>query len=113
MRMGLAHGYALEHAKACGLTDPKRKTSPLGVISAAIDIEASDLRGKKHVLYATPVVGAPWSCYREVMIYVAVSRRTTDTGRISCGLNQENRPPDMMARLRGWRWNQAPGTIGN
>ena len=45
------------------------------------------------------------------MLYVAMSRWINDKGRIGYGLNMENYPLDMMARLRGRRWNSAPGNI--
>ncbi len=45
------------------------------------------------------------------LLYVAMSRWITDSGRIGYGLNMENYPLDMMARLRGRRWNSAPGNI--
>jgi hypothetical protein len=110
-QMGLAHGYAFEDGQLYGLTDLKIVSNRLGSISVAIDVEATDVRGKKHILYGTPLVGAPWSCYTSVMLYVAMSRWITDKGRIGYGLNMENYPLDMMARLHGRRWNQSSGRI--
>lgn len=107
----LAHGYVFEHGELFGLTDLTLKTNRLGSIAVAIDAVATDVRGKRHVLYGTPLVGAPWSCYTGTMLYVAMSRWMTDGGRIGYGLNMENHPLDMMARLRGRRWDQPPGVI--
>lgn len=107
----LAHGYAFENGELYGLTDLKMKTTRLGSVSVAIDVEATDVRGKTHVLYGTPLVGAPWSCYTSVMLYVAMSRWITDTGRIGYGLNMENYPLDLISRQRGRRWNGVPGQI--
>ena len=107
----LAHGYVFEHGELFGLTDLTLKTNRLGSIAVAIDAVATDVRGKRHVLYGTPLVGAPWSCYTGTMLYVAMSRWMTDNGRIGYGLNMENHPLDMMARLRGRRWDQPPGVI--
>ena len=39
-----------------------------------LGIIPTDVRGKQHVLYGTPLVGAPWSCYTGTMLYVAMSR---------------------------------------
>jgi hypothetical protein len=110
-QMGLAHGYVFENGELYGLTDLKIHSNRLGSISVAIDVQATDVRGKQHVLYGTPLVGAPWSCYTGVMLYVAMSRWITDQGRIGYGLNMENYPLDMMARLHGRRWNQSTGRI--
>lgn len=108
----LAHGYAVENGEVYGFTDLEMHTNRLGAIGVAIDIEATDVRGKKHVVYGTPLVGAPWSCYTSTMLYVAMTRWISDHGRIGYGISMENHPLDTMARLRGRRWNQAPGTIG-
>ena len=83
----------------------------LGAIRVAPDVVATDVRGKRHVMYGTPLVGAPWSCYTSIMLYVAMSRWITDSGRVGYGLNMENYPLDMMARQRGRRWNQPTRTI--
>lgn len=107
----LAHGYVFENGELYGLTDLSMKTNRLGAISVAMDIEATDVRGKKHILYGTPLVGAPWSCYTSIMLSVAMNRWITSEGRIGYGLNMENYPMDMMARIRGRRWNQPPGKI--
>ncbi len=109
--MALAHGYVFENGELYGLADMKISANRLGAISVALDVEATDVRGKKHVLYGTPLVGAPWSCYTSVMIYVAMSRWITDSGRIGYGLNMENYPLDMMARQRGRQWYQPTGEI--
>ncbi len=110
-QMGLAHGYVFENGELYGLTDLKLTANRLGAISVALDVVATDVRGKKHVMYGTPLVGAPWSCYTSIMLYVAMSRWITDSGRIGYGLNMENYPLDMMARQRGRRWNQPVGEI--
>ena len=107
----LAHGYAFENGELFGLTGLELKTNRLGSIAVSIDAVATDVRGKRHVLYGAPLVGAPWSCYTGTMLYVAMSRWINDSGRIGYGLNMENHPLDMMARLRGRRWDQAPGVI--
>ncbi|WP_324740372.1 hypothetical protein U8326_11230 [Tsuneonella sp. CC-YZS046] len=107
----LSHGYVFENGELYGLTDLRLKTNRLGSIAVTIDAVATDVRGKRHVLYGSPLVGAPWSCYTSVMLYVAMSRWITDEGRIGHGLNMENHPLDMMARLRGRRWTAAPGAI--
>jgi hypothetical protein len=107
----LAHGYAFEDGQLYGLTDLKMKTNRLGSIAVSIDVVATDVRGKVHTLYGSPLVGAPWSCYTGTMLYVAMSRWITDTGRIGYGLNMENNPLDMMSRLRGRRWDTATGNI--
>ncbi|MCK9285332.1 MAG: hypothetical protein M0P39_13745 [Rhodocyclaceae bacterium] len=109
--MALAHGYVFENGELYGLADMKISANRLGAVSVALDVEATDVRGKKHILYGTPLVGAPWSCYTSVMIYVAMSRWITDSGRIGYGLNMENYPLDMIARQRGRRWNEPTGTI--
>lgn len=110
-QIGLAHGYVHENGELYGLTDLTMKANRLGSISVALDVEATDVRGQKHILYGTPLVGAPWSCYTGVMLYVAMSRWMTDSGRIGYGLNMENYPLDMMAAQRGRRWNSPTGTI--
>jgi len=107
----LAHGYAFENGELFGLTDLQMKTNRLGSVAVAIDVEATDVRGTKHVLYGSPIVGAPWSCYTGTMLYVAMSRWINDKGRIGYGLNMENNPLDMMARLRGRRWDERTGII--
>ena len=108
----LAHGYVVENGKFYGLTDLHMRSNRLGAVNVAIDIVATDVRGKRHTLYGTPMVGAPWSCYTGVMLQVAMSRWITSEGRIGYGLNMENYPLDMVSRLRGRRWYEAPGRIG-
>ncbi|MCP5173331.1 MAG: hypothetical protein H7A02_13805 [Pseudomonadales bacterium] len=107
----LAHGYVFENGELYGLTDLELKSNRLGTISVALDLEATDVRGKKHIMYGTPLVGAPWSCYTQIMLYVAMTRWITDKGEIGYGLNMENYPFDMMARLRGRRWTELPGNL--
>ncbi|MCK9504459.1 MAG: hypothetical protein M0Q95_09770 [Porticoccaceae bacterium] len=111
-QMTLAHGYVVKNGSLFGLTDLDLKVNRLGAISVAIDVVATDIRGKKHRLYGTPIVGAPWSCYTGTMLYVAMSRWITDQGLIGYGLNMENYPLDMMARMRGRYWHDSCPTIG-
>lgn len=94
----LTHGYAFESGVLCGRTDLAMKANRLGSVAVAIDVVATDMRGKVHTLYGTSLVGAPWSCYTGTMLYVAMSRSINDSGRIGYGLNREINPLDMISR---------------
>ena len=108
----LAHGYVVDNGRFYGLQDLKMRSNRLGAVNVAIDIVATDVRGKQHTLYGTPMVGAPWSCYTGVMLQMAMSRWITSEGRIGYGLNMENYPLDLVARLRGRHWDAPATRIG-
>ncbi|WP_293372376.1 hypothetical protein [Nevskia sp.] len=105
----LAHGYAVENGQFYGLKDLQMRSNRLGAVNVGIDLVVTDVRDKQHRLYGTAIVGAPWSCYTGVMLQVAMTRWITSEGRIGYGLNMENYPLDLMARLRGRR-GDAPAT---
>jgi hypothetical protein len=109
----LAHGYAMENGKVYGLTDLKVRTVRAGVIMSAMEIEATDKRGKVWKMYGTAEIGAPWVCYISTMLYAAMMRWTLADGRVGYGMSQENQSLQDLTRRRGKRWTDAASHISS
>lgn len=103
----LAHGYVMENGIAYGLTDLKLRTTRVGSTISAMEVEATDRRGRSFHMHGSAVVGAPWLCYTCVTLYAAMMRWQLDDGRIGYGMVQENQSVQAQTRHYGRRWSAA------
>ncbi|GAC1623369.1 MAG: hypothetical protein NVS9B10_08300 [Nevskia sp.] len=112
-QQALAHGYVMENGEVHGLTDLKMRTVRSGVVMSAMEIEATDVRGKVWRLYGAAEIGAPWVCYVSTMLYAAMMRWTLADGRVGYGMAQENQSLQEVTKRRGKHWTDATSRLSS
>ena len=108
----LAHGYVLEHGQVYGLTDIKIRSTRMGSTNTAIEVEATDKRGRVFRMHGVAEVGAPWTCYTSAIVTVTVFRWVLSDGRIGYGMAQDNQPLKDVNLRRGRRWTATQPQVG-
>jgi len=109
----LAHGYVMEKGEVYGLTDLNARIVRNGVVTSALEVTATDKRGKTWQLYGTAEVGSPWVCYVSTSLYVAMVRWTLPNGRVGYGITQENQSLQSLVRAHGKRWTDRVSRVAS
>lgn len=107
----LAHGYVMENGQVYGLTDLKLVTHRLGSVIHAVEVTATDKRGKVWTAHGAAECGGPWVCYVASNLYVAQCRWTLNDGRVGYGLASEINSMQALTRQHGRRWMKSSGHL--
>ena len=110
-QQSLAHGYVMEKGHVFGLTDLKLVTHRLGSVIHAVEVTATDKRGKVWRAHGAAESGGPWICYVASNLYVAQCRWTLQDGHVGYGLASEINSMQDLTRRHGRRWTKSSGHL--
>jgi hypothetical protein len=106
----LAHAYILEDGKVYGVKDGRLRTTRLGNVVTAMEIQLTDVRDKTFDMHAYSIVGAPWNAYVSTVTYTSMMRWYYQ-GRSGHGCVMETIGLPALSLRRGRRWTQHASTF--
>lgn len=99
----LAHGYVLDDGEVYGVTDLEITSIRLGVAVTAMEMAATDTRGKVFEFRGWMDVGAPWNAYAPTVTYTGLMTWLCD-GQRGYGCLMETQGLPALTQRRGRRW---------
>jgi hypothetical protein len=106
----LAHAYILEDGVVYGVVDGSLRTTRLGLVVTAMEMQLTDTRGKTFDFIGYSEIGAPWSAYAATTTYTSLMR-WFHKDRVGYGCVMETVGLPGLTSRRGRRWTERPPHI--
>lgn len=97
----LAHGYVVDTGRIFGLTDMQLSVRHVGRMIVALDVEVTDVSGRRFAMTGMSIAGGPWECYLCTEVYAALVRWRLPDGRVGHGMCQEVESLQTLNRRHG------------